>query len=142
MGWLRGVQLDSGDSAHAKFNAELANLQSKAVNTSSPMSNTGMHKKYCTLNSRKLFPSINKRKLRLGFDLIGHFSFAGGKVSLIRQMKRPAVFKPFLLLLTLFILMQSCGSFAIIFYAVNVFKGKKHFWPILERLRWNESKNL
>ena len=54
-------------------------------------------------------------------------------MSLIGQMRRPAVFKPFLLLLTLFILMQSCGSFAIIFYAVNVFKGKKHFWPILKK---------
>ena len=35
----------------------------------------------------------------------------------------PGSFKPFLLLLGLFVLMQSTGTFAIIFYAVNVFQG-------------------
>ena len=35
----------------------------------------------------------------------------------------PASFKPFVLLLLLFVLMQSTGTFAIIFYAVNVFQG-------------------
>ena len=37
----------------------------------------------------------------------------------------PASFKPFALLLLLFVLMQSTGTFAIIFYAVNVFQGNK-----------------
>ena len=49
----------------------------------------------------------------------------------------PASFKPFVLLLLLFVLMQSTGTFAIIFYAVNVFQGNKlisYFFIVLEQI--------
>ena len=45
-------------------------------------------------------------------------------VSVFKELfSNPASYKPFILLLLLFILMQSTGTFAIIFYAVNVFQG-------------------
>ena len=49
----------------------------------------------------------------------------------------PASFKPFALLLLLFVLMQSTGTFAIIFYAVNVFQGNNlisYFFIVLEQI--------
>ena len=47
------------------------------------------------------------------------------KTSTFRELFfNPASYKPFALLMILFILMQSTGTFAIIFYAVNVFQGK------------------
>ena len=46
------------------------------------------------------------------------------KTSTFRELFfNPASYKPFALLMILFILMQSTGTFAIIFYAVNVFQG-------------------
>jgi len=42
------------------------------------------------------------------------------KDSAFHQLKRPSAFKPFLLLIAIFILMQSTGTYAVIFYAVNV----------------------
>ena len=38
------------------------------------------------------------------------------------ELKKPTAYKPFLLLMVTFTLQQSTGTFAIIFYAVNVFK--------------------
>ncbi len=40
----------------------------------------------------------------------------------LSELKKPSAYKPFLLLLAVFVLQQSTGSFAVIFYAVNVFK--------------------
>ena len=45
------------------------------------------------------------------------------KSALKELFSSTASFKPFMLLLSLFVLMQSTGTFAIIFYAVNVFQG-------------------
>ena len=42
--------------------------------------------------------------------------------NLLRQLIKPSCFKPLILLVFLFILMQSTGTFAVIFYAVNVFQ--------------------
>ena len=42
----------------------------------------------------------------------------------LSELKKPSAYKPFLLLLAIFVLQQSTGSFAVIFYAVNVFKEK------------------
>ncbi len=40
----------------------------------------------------------------------------------LSELMKPSAYKPFLLLLAVFVLQQSTGSFAVIFYAVNVFK--------------------
>jgi hypothetical protein len=37
-------------------------------------------------------------------------------------MMKPSAYKPFILLLVMFTLQQSCGGFAVVFYAVNVFQ--------------------
>ena len=42
----------------------------------------------------------------------------------VSELMKPAAYKPFILLLATFILQQSTGTFAVIFYAVNVFKVK------------------
>ena len=42
----------------------------------------------------------------------------------VSELMKPTAYKPFSLLLATFILQQSTGSFAVIFYAVNVFKVK------------------
>ena len=44
------------------------------------------------------------------------------ETGIFRQLMKPSNCKPFLLLITLFVLMQSTGTFAVIFYAVNVFQ--------------------
>ena len=41
---------------------------------------------------------------------------------MITEMSKPSALKPFILLISMFILQQACGSFAVIFYAVNVFQ--------------------
>ena len=50
---------------------------------------------------------------------------AKGQSSFSRTMSelmKPTAYKPFLLLMVTFTLQQSTGTFAIIFYAVNVFR--------------------
>ena len=53
-------------------------------------------------------------------------SAGGGKSSSLGEtlalFKRPAAYKPFLILLFVFIFQQLSGSYAVIFYAVNVFR--------------------
>jgi len=38
------------------------------------------------------------------------------------EMSKPRALKPFLLLVTMFTMQQACASYAVIFYAVNVFE--------------------
>ena len=48
------------------------------------------------------------------------------------ELDEAGAFKPFLMMLMLFTLQQACGSFAVIFYAVNVFQVNvylAHFKP-------------
>ena len=42
--------------------------------------------------------------------------------STLDELKKPSAFKPLLLLITVFALMQLTGTYAVIFYAVNVFQ--------------------
>ena len=44
------------------------------------------------------------------------------KHSTLHELRRPSAFKPFMLLIGVFVLMQSTGTYAVIFYAVNVFQ--------------------
>ena len=44
------------------------------------------------------------------------------KFSTLHELKKPSAFKPFLLLIGVFVLQQSTGTYAVIFYAVNVFQ--------------------
>jgi hypothetical protein len=46
---------------------------------------------------------------------------SGARKTLL-ELTKPSSYKPFLLLMVTFALQQSTGTFAIIFYAVNVFK--------------------
>lgn len=46
------------------------------------------------------------------------------KNSTLHELRRPSAFKPFMLLIAIFVLMQSTGTYAVIFYAVNVFQVK------------------
>merc|ERR1712029_651198 len=46
-------------------------------------------------------------------------AYTTGCGSVVSRMRKREVWKPLLLLLALFILMQSTGTFAIVFYAVN-----------------------
>ena len=48
-----------------------------------------------------------------------------GFTKTLAELAKPEAYKPFLLLLVTFTLQQSTGTFAIIFYAVNVFKVKQ-----------------
>ena len=55
-----------------------------------------------------------------------HMKESGGEQprSILRDFTSdPSTYKPFILLILTFVLMQSTGTFAIIFYAVNVFQG-------------------
>jgi hypothetical protein len=38
------------------------------------------------------------------------------------EMLKPSAYKPFMLLMVMFMLQQACGGFAVVFYAVNVFQ--------------------
>jgi len=40
----------------------------------------------------------------------------------LQELSKPTAYKPFILLLAIFLLQQSTGTFAVIFYAVNVFQ--------------------
>ena len=44
------------------------------------------------------------------------------KHSTLHELRRPSAFKPFMLLIGVFVIMQSTGTYAVIFYAVNVFQ--------------------
>ena len=44
------------------------------------------------------------------------------KNSTLHELSKPSAYKPFLLLIGIFILQQSTGTYAVIFYAVNVFQ--------------------
>ena len=44
------------------------------------------------------------------------------KFSTLHELRKPSAFKPFLLLIGVFVLMQLTGTYAVIFYAVNVFQ--------------------
>ena len=53
-------------------------------------------------------------------------SAGGGKSSSLGEtlalFRRPAAYKPFLILMFVFVFQQLSGSYAVIFYAVNVFR--------------------
>jgi hypothetical protein len=48
--------------------------------------------------------------------------FQSGLKNLMTQMSKPSALRPFLLLMAMFSLQQGCGTFAVVFYAVNVFQ--------------------
>ena len=47
---------------------------------------------------------------------------ANGFIDVLRSFQSPRCYKPTLILISLFFLMQSTGTFAVIFYAVNIFQ--------------------
>ena len=49
----------------------------------------------------------------------------------LAELMKPTAYKPFLLLMMTFTLQQSTGTFAIIFYAVNVFRVSCERWILL-----------
>ena len=65
---------------------------------------------------------VEEEMRALSAKLVSPSGQASREEALMNQMTKPVVYKPFMLLITLFVLMQSTGTFAIIFYAVNVFK--------------------
>ena len=49
------------------------------------------------------------------------------KNSTLHELSKPSAYKPFLLLIGIFVLQQSTGTYAVIFYAVNVFQVKPFY---------------
>ncbi len=47
---------------------------------------------------------------------------AGTVASTLAAFRQPSAYKPFLILVTTFFLQQTTGTYAVIFYAVNVFR--------------------
>jgi hypothetical protein len=61
----------------------------------------------------------NSQKINDGDDKEGRHN---QKMSTLRELTKPSAFKPFILLILVFVLQQSTGTYAVIFYAVNVFQ--------------------
>ena len=49
----------------------------------------------------------------------------GGDTSTCTELSKPSTLKPFLILIGVFVLMQLTGTYAVIFYAVTVFRVSK-----------------
>jgi hypothetical protein len=58
----------------------------------------------------------------------------------VSELMKPTAYKPFILLLATFVLQQSTGTFAVIFYAVNVFKVIKEITQV-RRLAFVDTTN-
>ena len=64
-------------------------------------------------------------------------SGSSGNSSTFTELQKPSAFKPFLLLIVVFVLMQATGTYAVIFYAVSVFKVSFKFSTRLDFVKLN-----